>query len=108
MVIHFYINSLRAIMNESIHQRRKRLLYQSNHRGIKELDTVFSAFATHYLNYFTLSELQEYEQFLNVPEKDLYAYLIQQQPLPLCFTANTVAYKIQQFVQKKLKVFLSL
>ena len=40
-------------MDEAIENRRKRLLYQSAHRGTKESDLLLGAFAAAHLDAFT-------------------------------------------------------
>ncbi|MDE2228311.1 MAG: succinate dehydrogenase assembly factor 2 [Alphaproteobacteria bacterium] len=45
-------------------KQRKRLLYQSRHRGIKESDLFLGAFADRYLLNFTAAQLAEYEAIL--------------------------------------------
>src|SRR5437868_6291302 len=50
--------------NESIEQKRSRLLYQSRKRGILETDLLLSTFANKYLKTFTEQELKEYDELL--------------------------------------------
>jgi antitoxin CptB len=44
--------------------RRKRLLYQSHHRGTKESDLLLGSFAARYLDEFSGSQLERYEALL--------------------------------------------
>ncbi len=44
-------------MDEAIATRRKRLLYQSSHRGTKESDLLLGAFAAAHLDVFTPAQL---------------------------------------------------
>lgn len=93
-------------MNDSLDILKKRLLFQSMHRGMKELDTIFTKFAKDYLHTFTLQQLKEYEAFLSLPEADLYQYLLQQRPLPENLAGLKMGKKIQQFVHEQKISFL--
>jgi antitoxin CptB len=44
--------------------RRKRLLYQSHHRGTKESDLLLGSFAARYLEQFSPAQLTHYEALL--------------------------------------------
>jgi antitoxin CptB len=66
--------------------RRKRLFYQSGHRGTKELDLLLGCFAEQCLNELSPSELDDYEQLLDgVPEATLYDWLTGQMPVDPAF-----------------------
>lgn len=52
--------------------RRKRLLYQSWHRGTKEADLILGYFAQRYLPSMTEAEMDVYESILATPDWDLY------------------------------------
>lgn len=55
--------------------RRKRLLYQAQHRGFKEADLLIGGFAEKHLASMTATELDEFEALLEFPDPDLYAWL---------------------------------
>jgi antitoxin CptB len=54
--------------------QRKRLVYQSIHRGTKELDLILSHFATRHLSTMTPEDLHQYELLLAEDEDNLYAW----------------------------------
>ena len=57
-------------------RRRKRLKYRSWHRGTKEMDLLLGPFADACLDGFGGAELREYEALLELPEPDLYEWIL--------------------------------
>jgi antitoxin CptB len=55
--------------------RRRRLLFRSWHRGIREMDLIMGRFADAWLDRLTSDELDQYEQLIQVPDPDLYAWV---------------------------------
>lgn len=68
---------------DTLEIRRKRLLWRSGHRGMKELDLILEAFATKHLADLGVDEISEYERLLALPDGELYAWLSGQVPIPL-------------------------
>jgi antitoxin CptB len=62
-------------MDETIETRRKRLLYQSGHRGTKESDLFLGAFAAAHLPRFTAGELDRYEALLKESDSDIFDWI---------------------------------
>jgi antitoxin CptB len=60
---------------EDITTRRKRLLYQSSHRGTKESDLLLGAFAAAHLDAFTPAQLDAYETMLKENDGDLFDWV---------------------------------
>jgi len=60
---------------EDIATRRKRLLYQSAHRGTKESDLLLGAFAAAHLGAFTADQLARYEALLGENDGDLFDWM---------------------------------
>jgi len=56
--------------------RLKRLLFRSRHRGTKESDLVFGAFANRYLETFSPGQLDAYERLLEQEDADLWDWLV--------------------------------
>ena len=56
--------------------RRKKLLFRSWHRGTRELDLVFGAFADAAIETLDADELDDYERLLNLPDSDLMDWLL--------------------------------
>lgn len=63
-------------MDPSLENRRKRLLFRCWHRGTKELDLLLGTFAERHLADFTAAQLTRLEDLLEVPEPQLYAWII--------------------------------
>lgn len=55
--------------------RRKRLLYQAQHRGFKEADLLIGGFAAASLSAMSAGELDEFEILLAHPDHDLYLWI---------------------------------
>jgi antitoxin CptB len=67
--------------------RRKRLLFQCQHRGTKELDYMLGAFARAHIASLTSAELATLESLLAEPEWDVFAWLTRQAPAPAAYAA---------------------
>ena len=61
---------------------RRRLLFQSKHRGVKELDLILGRFAEAHLAQFRMAELQQFAVLLGEPDPDIYDWLVGRVPLP--------------------------
>ena len=64
-----------ASEEDRVEKQRKRLLYQSRHRGTKESDLFLGAFADRYLSNFTAAELAEYESILAENDNTLFDWI---------------------------------
>ena len=62
--------------------RRKRLLYQSLHRGCKETDMILGNFSQKHLEQLSDAEIDLYENFINEKDWDIYAWVTGTQALP--------------------------
>ena len=59
---------------------RKRLLYQSHHRGIKEMDILLGGFGQQFIPDMTLEELLHFEDLLAFPDQEIYGWLFENAP----------------------------
>ena len=73
--------------SEGLDERRRRLLFRSWHRGIREVDLVLGRFADAALADMSDAELDDYEAVLDVPTPDLMAWVMGDAPLPQDRTA---------------------
>lgn len=55
--------------------RRKRLVYQANHRGTQESDLIVGGFARRHLQDFGATDLDRFEALIAVPDADLMDWL---------------------------------
>ncbi len=62
--------------------RRKKLLYQSQHCGIKENDILLGQFALVHIEDLSDHELDLFESLLNENDHDIYGWVTGQQILP--------------------------
>ncbi|HVT53556.1 MAG TPA: succinate dehydrogenase assembly factor 2 [Dongiaceae bacterium] len=61
---------------------RRRLLFQSRHRGVKELDLILGPFAERHLGALSGAELRDFGLLLAEPDPDIYDWLVGRVPLP--------------------------
>ncbi|HLI22593.1 MAG TPA: succinate dehydrogenase assembly factor 2 [Stellaceae bacterium] len=62
-------------MDDAVETRRKRLLYQSGHRGTKESDLLLGAFAAAHLPGFSAAQLERFEALLDENDADLFDWI---------------------------------
>ena len=67
---------------EKIDTLRKRLLYHSQHRGIKEMDMILGGFAEQSLQTMSHKELLQFKDLLAFPDQDLYSWFFERAPIP--------------------------
>jgi len=65
--------------------RRKRLKFQANHRGMKETDLILGSFCEKHLSSMTGAQLDQFEDLLNAPDQALYAWLTGREAVPARF-----------------------
>eukprot|EP01102_Stenamoeba_stenopodia_P004687 TRINITY_DN15003_c0_g1_i1.p1 TRINITY_DN15003_c0_g1~~TRINITY_DN15003_c0_g1_i1.p1 ORF type:complete len:165 (+),score=41.57 TRINITY_DN15003_c0_g1_i1:55-495(+) len=53
---------------------KRKLLYRSNHRGMRENDLILGSFAKEHLNDLSREELREYEKVLDQPDPELFSW----------------------------------
>ena len=61
--------------SDGLDPRRRRLLYQSWHRGIREMDLILGRFAETFIETFSETELSEFEQLSAVPDQELLGWV---------------------------------
>jgi antitoxin CptB len=68
--------------SDGLDERRRRLLFRSWHRGIREADLIMGRFADAHIDALSDAELDEYEALLDVQEHDLLAWMTGQSAVP--------------------------
>ena len=68
--------------SEGLDERRRRLLFRSWHRGIKEVDLVLGGYADARIGTMSEAELVQFEAVLEIPTPDLLSWLMGEQPVP--------------------------
>lgn len=70
-------------MNDTIlDPRRKRLIFRSDHRGIKEMDLIMGSFARMHIAAMDDATLDRYEAMLEMSDPDLYNWITGTEPTP--------------------------
>lgn len=62
--------------------QRKKLIFRSDHRGIKEMDLILGTFARDFIPTATQAEVDAYEDLLNESDPDLYNWISKREPVP--------------------------
>jgi len=62
--------------------RRRKLLFRAWHRGMREMDLILGQYADRYLPAFTDAEVDEFEQILEVLDRDLLKWVTGESPTP--------------------------
>lgn len=62
--------------------RRKKLKFRAWRRGFREMDLLMGSFADDHIDSFGEKELDEFEALLGIPDWEVYAWLIGQNPVP--------------------------
>jgi len=70
------------VSSAGLDERRRRLLFRSWHRGIREMDLVLGRFAESQIGALTDAEIDEYENWLEVPDQQIFAWVNGSQAVP--------------------------
>ncbi|MBX9620876.1 MAG: succinate dehydrogenase assembly factor 2 [Alphaproteobacteria bacterium] len=80
---------------ENLSIYRKRLLYQSQHRGMREMDLLLGEFGKNALS-MDRTDLEAFEFLLSFPDQTLYALFFNNGPVP-SGASETLVNKLQNF-----------
>lgn len=80
-----------GISSEGLDPRRRRLLFRSWHRGIREMDLVLGKFADAHIATLTDAELDEYERWLEEPDQKMFSWVNGAEPVPADFATPLFA-----------------
>jgi antitoxin CptB len=77
-------NSMTGLTRSSdgLDPRRRRLLYQSWHRGIREMDLIMGRFAEAFIENLSTTELDELERLIEVPDQELLGWVTGEFAIP--------------------------
>lgn len=62
--------------------RRRKLLFRAWHRGMREMDLILGQYADAYIASFTDTQLDEFEQILEVLDRDLLKWVTGESSIP--------------------------
>jgi len=68
--------------SEGLDDRRRKLLFRSWHRGLREMDLIMGRFADRTISELTDAELTEFERLIELPDRDLLAWIIGEAQVP--------------------------
>ena len=68
--------------SDGLDVRRRKLLFRSWHRGMREMDLVMGRFADVEISRLTEAELDEYERLVEVPDGELLVWITGEQEIP--------------------------
>lgn len=74
--------------SEGLDARRRKLLFRSWHRGIREMDLILGGFADRHIESLTGDELDQYERLLELQDADLLAWITGDRPIPQAYQTN--------------------
>jgi antitoxin CptB len=77
-----------AAQRSQLEIRRRRILFRSWHRGMRELDLIMGRFAERTINELTPQELLEFEQLMEVPDRELLAWITGEADVPIAFDSG--------------------
>jgi antitoxin CptB len=86
------------ISSAALDARRRRVLFRSWHRGMRETDLIMGRFADAEIASLNDAELADYEDLLEATDRDIFAWLTGALEVPLAY--DTAVYR-------KLKLFHS-
>ena len=65
--------------SEGLDPRRRKLLFRSWHRGMREMDLILGSFADARIGALTDAEIDQYERLLDVPDTELLRWITGEQ-----------------------------
>jgi antitoxin CptB len=68
--------------SEGLDLRRRKLLFRSWHRGLREMDLIMGGFADARLAQLDAGELADFERLIEVPDRDLLAWIMGEETVP--------------------------
>jgi antitoxin CptB len=71
-----------TMTGEGLDERRRRLRYRAWHRGFQEMDLVMGRFVDAEVAAFTDAELTDFERLIDVPDHEIYAWVLGNAPVP--------------------------
>jgi antitoxin CptB len=75
----------------ALDQRRRRILFRAWRRGVREMDLVMGRFADAHLDLMGEVELAEFERLLDLPDPQLFAWVVGAEPPPREFDTPLLA-----------------
>ena len=83
----------------NIDQLKKKIIYRSEYRGIKEMDLLLSSFVKKYINVFNIDELKQLDNLLNIDDDSLLKWYFNRQ-YKIKIPVNKVSILLKKFKLK--------
>jgi antitoxin CptB len=74
-----------AISSDGLNARRRRLLFRSWHRGIREMDVVYGRFADAQIANLNDAELDDYERLLELRDQQVFDWMFGTKPMDAAY-----------------------
>ena len=71
--------------SDGLDLRRRKLLFHAWHRGMREMDLIVGRFADRAINALSDDELTEFERLIEVPDRDLLAWITGAADIPSAY-----------------------
>ena len=71
--------------DSAIEIRRRMLLFRAQRRGFKEMDLIFGVFSEVHLPQLSAAELDQFEALLEVPDWELWGWIVGGKPVPAAY-----------------------
>src|SRR3569623_3354477 len=68
--------------SEGLDARRRKLLFRSWHRGMREMDLILGSFADAEIGALTGDEIDQYERLLDIPDTEFLPLITGERPIP--------------------------
>ena len=68
--------------SHGLDERRRRLLFRAWRRGVREMDLIVGRFADTFIDKFDTPALDEFERLIEVPNAELYAWIVGSESVP--------------------------
>ncbi|SIS39245.1 FAD assembly factor SdhE [Insolitispirillum peregrinum] len=75
-------------MTAVLDERRKRILYRGNHRGMKEADVMLGGFVTAHVATLSDEQLDRLEALLDELDVDIMDWVIGKKPVPAAYDTD--------------------
>ena len=75
-------NPMTERSSEGLDARRRKLLFRAWRRGVREMDLIVGRFADAYIDKFDETALDDFERLIEVPNADLYAWVVGDEAAP--------------------------
>src|SRR5580698_7651802 len=71
--------------SQGLDLRRRKLLFRSWHRGMREMDLIMGGFADAKVAVLSEPQLGEFERLIELPDRDLLAWITGEEAVPAAF-----------------------